>query len=115
MSVPTSHRPAWADPAATGEWVREDIPGQRAPSRAATGEITGEWPTGMWERRAVQAHVIIAESEQAIWEVLQRKLEAHEQMKSAMKAAVFNRGRESEVKAPYNPTKIDRLPAWLLN
>jgi NADH:ubiquinone oxidoreductase subunit F (NADH-binding) len=57
VSAPTSHRPGWADPAATGEWVREDIPGQRAPSRTATGEITGEWPTGMWERRAVQAPV----------------------------------------------------------
>jgi len=51
VTAPPSHRRAWPDASATGEWVREDIPGQRAPSRAATGEITGEWPTGMWERR----------------------------------------------------------------
>lgn len=53
MTAPPSHRRTWPDTSATGEWVREDIPGQRAPSRAATGEITGEWPTGMWERRSV--------------------------------------------------------------
>jgi respiratory-subunit NADH dehydrogenase subunit len=52
VTAPPSHRRTWPDASATGEWVREDIPGQRAPSRAATGEITGEWPTGMWERRA---------------------------------------------------------------
>lgn len=53
MTAPPSHRRSWPDSSATGEWVREDIPGQRAPSRAATSEITGEWPTGMWERRSV--------------------------------------------------------------
>ncbi|HEY6747329.1 MAG TPA: NADH-ubiquinone oxidoreductase-F iron-sulfur binding region domain-containing protein [Mycobacteriales bacterium] len=52
MTAPPSHRRSWTDPSATGEWVREDIPGQR-PSRVATGEITGEWPTGMWERRSI--------------------------------------------------------------
>jgi NADH:ubiquinone oxidoreductase subunit F (NADH-binding) len=53
VSAPTSHRRTWPDPNATGEWVAELVPGQGAPSRAATGEITGEWPTGMWERRSV--------------------------------------------------------------
>lgn len=54
MSAPASHRRSWsADPSATGEWVAEDVPGRRSPARAATGEITGEWPTGMWDRRAV--------------------------------------------------------------
>ena len=52
MSAPASHRRPWSDPSATGEWVREDVPGQGAPARTATGEITGEWPTGMWERRS---------------------------------------------------------------
>jgi NADH:ubiquinone oxidoreductase subunit F (NADH-binding) len=52
VSAPASHRRPWSDPSATGEWVREDVPGQGAPARTATGEITGEWPTGMWERRS---------------------------------------------------------------
>ena len=34
VSAPASHRPAWPDPSATGEWVREDIPGSgRRPGR----------------------------------------------------------------------------------
>ena len=55
MSAPAYHRRNWPEQSATGEWVREDVPGQRAPARTVTGEITGEWPTGMWERRAVPA------------------------------------------------------------
>jgi NADH:ubiquinone oxidoreductase subunit F (NADH-binding) len=52
VSAPTYHRPSWPDQSATGEWVREDVPGQRAPARAPAGEFTGEWPTGMWESRS---------------------------------------------------------------
>jgi NADH:ubiquinone oxidoreductase subunit F (NADH-binding) len=48
VSAPT----AWFDPSATGEWVAEAVPGQRAAPRPPVGEITGEWPTGMWDRRA---------------------------------------------------------------
>jgi NADH:ubiquinone oxidoreductase subunit F (NADH-binding) len=55
VSAPTYRRPNWPDQSATGEWVREDVPGQRPPARALTGEITGEWPTGRWERRSVPA------------------------------------------------------------
>ena len=55
MSAPTYRRPNWPDQSATGEWIREDVPGQRSPAGALTGEITGEWPTGRWERRSVPA------------------------------------------------------------
>ena len=55
MSAPTYHRPHWPEQSATGEWVREDVPGQPAPAAAPSGELTGEWPTGMWERRQVPA------------------------------------------------------------
>ena len=55
MSAPTYHRPHWPEQSATGEWVREDVPGQSPPAAAPTGELTGEWPTGMWERRQVPA------------------------------------------------------------
>jgi NADH:ubiquinone oxidoreductase subunit F (NADH-binding) len=54
VSAPVSQRRSWPDPAATGEWIREDVPGAPTPARLATGEITGEWPTGMWERRAAR-------------------------------------------------------------
>jgi NADH:ubiquinone oxidoreductase subunit F (NADH-binding) len=53
MTAPTSRR-YWPEDNATGEWVREAIPGQRTAAPAA-GEITGEWPTGMWDRRALAA------------------------------------------------------------
>ena len=63
MTAPTSHRRYWPeDPLpsdATGEWVREQVPGQRSAPIPA-GEITGEWPTGMWDRRAAQAAVAAA-------------------------------------------------------
>lgn len=55
MSAPTSHRRAWPGDDATGEWVREQVPGQRAAAGPPVGEITGEWPTGMWDRRAALA------------------------------------------------------------
>jgi NADH:ubiquinone oxidoreductase subunit F (NADH-binding) len=55
VSAPAYRRPNWPDQSATGEWVRQDVPGQRAPDRAVTGEITGEWPTGRWQRRRVAA------------------------------------------------------------
>jgi len=44
-------RRSWPDPHATGEWVPEPFPGQRPPVAAPAGEITGEWPTGVWASR----------------------------------------------------------------
>ncbi len=55
MSAPAYHRPNWPDQSASGEWIRQAVPGQREPARAATGEFTGEWPSGMWERSRVPA------------------------------------------------------------
>ncbi|MFL6131088.1 MAG: NADH-ubiquinone oxidoreductase-F iron-sulfur binding region domain-containing protein [Mycobacteriales bacterium] len=57
MSAPTSHtgsgrrRRSWPDPRASGEWVAEPFPGQRAPVATPAAEITGEWPTGRWTGR----------------------------------------------------------------
>ena len=48
-------RRSWPDPQATGEWVAEAVPGQRAPVPAPAGDITGEWPTGAWRRRPAGA------------------------------------------------------------
>ena len=44
-------RRSWPDPRATGEWIAEPLPGQRAPVLPVAGEITGEWPTGAWRSR----------------------------------------------------------------
>jgi NADH:ubiquinone oxidoreductase subunit F (NADH-binding) len=52
VSAPAYHRPSWPEQSGTGEWVREEVPGQRLPARAPAGEITGEWSTGTWERRS---------------------------------------------------------------
>ena len=44
-------RRSWPDPQATGEWIAEPLPRQRAPILPVAGEITGEWPTGAWRSR----------------------------------------------------------------
>ncbi len=64
--------------------------------------------------RPVDVHLIVAEGEDAIGRVIDRKADDHTRMKAAMSAAMRrNLGRESLTKTPYNPTHQGRLPAWL--
>jgi hypothetical protein len=59
-------------------------------------------------------HLIVAEGEDQIGRVIDRKAAGHDQMRTAMAAAMKrNRVVAGEVKAPYLPTHKGKLPKWL--
>lgn len=66
------------------------------------------------QRRAVDCHLIVAEGEDQIGRVIERKGDDHRRMKaemvSAMKRAM---GSAATIKAAYSPTHKGRLPEWL--
>ena len=58
---------------------------------------------------------MVAEGEDQIGRVIDRKAEGHAAMKAAMRAATKrNMGQSSAVKVPYLPTHKGRLPTWLM-
>lgn len=62
----------------------------------------------------VDVHLIVAEGEDQIGRVIDRKAEGHANMKLAMRRAMKrNVGTASEVKVPYNPQHNGRLPSWM--
>lgn len=62
----------------------------------------------------VNVHLIVAEGEDEIGRVIDRKADAHAAMKAEMRAATRrNIGTESATKVPYNPTFTGRLPSWM--
>jgi len=64
--------------------------------------------------RNLIVHLIVAEGEEQIGRVIDRKAGDHAAMKSAMRAAARrNIGRVSEQKVSYNPKHKGRLPTWL--
>jgi hypothetical protein len=66
------------------------------------------------QTRPVHVHLIVAEGEDQIGRVIERKADDHAAMKQAMRdASRRNMGRESAVKVPYNPTHDGRLPSWI--
>lgn len=65
------------------------------------------------QTRAVDVHIIVAEGEDQIGRVIDRKAADHAAMKRAMAEAMKRAAKKSEVKAPYNPTHVGRLPTWL--
>lgn len=66
------------------------------------------------QTRPVHVHLIVAEGEDQIGRVIDRKAEDHARMKDAMRAASRrNLGRDSAVKVPYEPNHKGRLPSWL--
>lgn len=66
------------------------------------------------QSRPVDCHVVVAEGEDAIGRVIDRKAGDHDRMKSAM-AQAMRRARESAaaVKHTYNPTFNARMPEWI--
>lgn len=66
------------------------------------------------QAREVHVHLVVAEGEDSIARVIDRKAGDHDSMKSAMREAMRrNSGRESATKVPYKPTHKGRLPAWI--
>lgn len=66
------------------------------------------------QRREVQVHLVVAEGEDAIGRVIDRKADDHADMKAAMRAAMArNKGRESAVKVAYEAKHKGKLPSWI--
>ena len=63
--------------------------------------------------RPVDVHLIVAEGEDQIGRVIDRKAEDHASMKLAMAKSMARAMSVSETKVPYNPTHTGRMPAWL--
>ena len=66
------------------------------------------------QTREVHVHLVVAEGEDSIARVIDRKADDHARMKAAMREAMKrNMGRESIVKAAYCPNHTGRLPIWM--
>ena len=66
------------------------------------------------QKREVQVHLIVAEGEDSIARVIDRKADDHASMKAAMRAAMIrNAGRSSAVRVGYEPNHKGRIPSWL--
>jgi hypothetical protein len=66
------------------------------------------------QNRGVIAHIVVAEGEETIGRVLDRKADDHDAMKAEMREAMKRAvGRSSSVKVAYNPCHDGRLPLWL--
>jgi hypothetical protein len=66
------------------------------------------------QRREVEVHLIVAEGEDSIGRVIDRKASDHGRMKTEMVAAMKRAmGTESARKVAYEPTHKARRPAWL--
>lgn len=66
------------------------------------------------QKRPVDVHIAIAETEAVIWHTIQRKAKDHQKMKDAMNAAMREATQEYGVKLPYQPTQEIKLPTWLM-
>ena len=66
------------------------------------------------QKRIVEVHLIVAEGEDQISRVIDRKAADHTGMKAAMRLAMQrDQGQESRVKIAYNPKATGALPSWL--
>lgn len=66
------------------------------------------------QKREVQVHIVVAEGENEIGRVIDRKADDHAKMKAAMREAMCRAmGTKEGVKVPYNPTHKGRMPTWL--
>lgn len=66
------------------------------------------------QKRPVDVHIAVAEGEDEIGRIIDRKAADHDKMKAAMKSAMTRAtGQKSETKIPYLPKKHGRIPSWL--
>lgn len=74
--------------------------------------IRRSWRFG--QTRPVHAHVVCADTEAAIWDVVSRKAGDHEHMKAEMSAAMKRAVKIQRELSEYNPNQEAKLPAWLV-
>jgi hypothetical protein len=66
------------------------------------------------QKQSVECHVIVAEGEDSIGKVIDRKSSDHDTMKSSMRLAMRRAmGRESAVRVVYDPQHLGSLPIWM--
>ena len=65
------------------------------------------------QKRPVEAHVVLAYTDQATWDVVSAKGEDHADMKRQMFAASRRAQNRAAALRSYNPTCHGRLPSWL--
>jgi hypothetical protein len=66
------------------------------------------------QKRPVTVDLIVAEGEDTIGRVIDKKASDHDKMKVAMREAMTRAGKsKASVKTAYHPTHEGRLPAWL--
>ncbi len=65
------------------------------------------------QTRPVAVHVAMADTERAIFQAVSRKKSDHDEMKSAMAAAMARAARTSRVLEDYVPTRRVQLPDWI--
>jgi superfamily II DNA or RNA helicase len=66
------------------------------------------------QKRPVQVHLIVAEGENTIGRVIDRKASDHVAMKTAMREAMRRaNGQDALRKSPYTPTQTARLAPWI--
>lgn len=65
------------------------------------------------QKNAVDAHVVIADTEAEIVAAVQRKSGDHDRMKTEMTAAMARAVREHQILETYDPKLSAALPAWL--
>jgi len=73
--------------------------------------IRRSWRFG--QQRPVHVHVVCADTERAIWAVVERKSGDHEAMKREMVAAMRRSVQEETSRKIYQPTQEAKLPAWI--
>jgi hypothetical protein len=67
------------------------------------------------QTRDVDCHVVFADTEAAIWDVVSRKAGDHDAMKSEMTQAMARAHRRETRLHSYQPQKPVSLPAWMVS
>ena len=65
------------------------------------------------QKRPVECHIAMADTETAIWQTIVRKRDDHEIMKREMFQAMKREVINKQVKMAYEPQQIAKLPSWL--
>lgn len=65
------------------------------------------------QTRPVQCHIVMSDTERAIYDVIARKRGDHDEMKAQMMAAMRSSAMPRERTQEYNPNHIAPMPAWL--